>query len=123
VENDTSDDARDVAQDDNEDAFPFGPLCCEKGSNQEHRDCLAHSRRDCEQHCLIGGIPEAFDDEASEVRLQGVGHVVAEDGENKHPYFRVRRCFLDLLRLMMAVLDAGLLALESFYGDQTFMLG
>lgn len=123
VEDDARDDAWNVAEYDHHDSLSLSPFCGEEGGNQEHGGRLDHARGYCEQHCLIGRVAETFDDDAGEIGLERIGHVVAKDGEDKHPDFRVTKGFFDLLGFVVTVLDASFVTLQSFDCDQTLAFG
>ena len=66
---------------------------------------------------MIRGVPESLKNYALKSCLQAVCHIVAEDGSDEYPHLWIAEGLLDLCFLMVNVLDAGFVALETVDGD------
>jgi hypothetical protein len=120
VQHGTSDEAGNVEEDDDNNTFSLTPSSGQEDSDEDGGDGHDHGGGDAEEDGLVGIVSEALDDETGEVGLEGVGHVVPEDSEDEHPNPVIGEGLDDLRFLVVVVLDTGLVALETFDGDDTF---
>lgn len=79
--------------------------------------------RDTEEDSVVGTVAEADDDEAGEVSLERISHVVKEDGGDDDPYLRIEEGLFDLRLLVVGVLYACLVALQALDGDNALAVG
>lgn len=112
--------------------------------NGEWRE-RTYARWDTEENGFIDAVPESSNHQSRElfmkavsaiyfrhcasthentthICLERIGHIVEEDRSNQHPNFQILKGFENLVLLVVSILHASLIRLETFDSNDPFTL-